>query len=164
MKTLILNADSRPLSIVSDRRAVVLDLNNSNVTALSYYDQFISTTNGSIPIPAVMIYSKYILIDRKAIPTKKSIKLRDNNKCGYCGIYLSSETFTIDHIIPISKFSNKMEANTWENLVSCCRKCNSLKGDKTLAEARMTLLIKPKPFNQMLPCESIPEEWTKYIQ
>jgi len=164
MKTLILNANARPLSVVSGRRAVMLDLNNSNVTALSYYINSITTINGSMPIPAVMIYSKYIVINKKTVPTKRSIRLRDNNKCGYCGVNLSPETFTIDHIIPVSKFPNKAAANTRENQVSCCRKCNTSKGDKTLEQARMTLLVKPKPFSKMILCESVPHEWSKYIQ
>jgi 5-methylcytosine-specific restriction endonuclease McrA len=34
--------------------------------------------------------------------------------------------------------------NTWENLVTCCAKCNSHKGSKTLQELKWKLRTKPR--------------------
>ena len=34
--------------------------------------------------------------------------------------------------------------NSWENLVTCCSKCNSLKGSKTLQELKWKLKSKPR--------------------
>ena len=77
MKTLMLNANYRPLSIISIRRAVVLD-QKPNVTALCYYDNYsIKTMQGEIQVPAVMVYSKYIHVVRKKSPSKRAIRMRD---------------------------------------------------------------------------------------
>ena len=163
MKTLILNADSRPLSVVSIKRAVMLDMNNSNITALCYYDRLLLSTSGEIKIPAVMMYSRYIHIPFKRCPSKRAIRFRDGNKCAYCNISLSPEIFTIDHIIPVSRFDNRNKANTWDNLVSCCQKCNLKKGNKTPEEAKMELLNKPKKVDRLFLIDNVPEEWEKYM-
>jgi len=48
-----------------------------------------------------------------------------NAKCLYCGTKLTPTNATTDHIVPISKGGN----NTQVNLVVCCVKCNSERGD-----------------------------------
>lgn len=163
MRTLMLNLDGVPLSIVSIRRAIVLGMNNSNVTVLSYYDKEITSTNGKIKIPAVMIYSKYIGINRKKYPSKKAIRLRDKNKCAYCNVELHSEIFTIDHVVPISRFKHKSSANTWENQVSCCKKCNHKKGNRTPEEANMKMFVIPQKMDILFLVDNVPKEWESYI-
>lgn len=163
MKTLILNADNKPLSIVDFKRAVVLAGKNSNITALSYYDKKLISSNGEIKIPAVMVYSKYIRISYRKFPSKRAIRIRDKNKCAYCGINLQPHELTIDHIIPVSRFKDKALANTWENQVSCCLKCNSKKGNKTPSEANMKLLTIPRRVDILFLVDNIPKEWDGYI-
>jgi len=159
----MLNLDGQPLSIVNIKRAIVLGMNNSNTTVLRYYDRTISSVNGKIQIPAVMIYSKYVKINRKKTPSKRAIRARDKNKCLYCGIDLYSEIFTIDHVVPVSRFKKKSSANTWENQVSCCRKCNCKKGNRTPEEANMKMISKPKKMEILFLVDSIPEEWKDYL-
>jgi len=48
-----------------------------------------------------------------------------NAKCLYCNSKLTPTNATTDHIIPISKGGN----NTQVNLVVCCVRCNSERGD-----------------------------------
>lgn len=45
--------------------------------------------------------------------------------CLYCDRQLSRRTATIDHIVPI----NQGGGNSANNLIACCRSCNSAKGD-----------------------------------
>lgn len=163
MKTLILNADSRPLSIISMKRAVVLDLRQSNIASLCYYDQFIKSASGIFKIPAVMMYSKYIKIPPKKSLSKKAVRFRDNNTCAYCNIKLDADIFTIDHIIPVSRFDNRLKANTWENVVSCCKKCNLTKGNKTPEEAGMELMNPPRKIDRLFIMDNIPKEWEVYM-
>lgn len=162
MKTLILNANYRPLSIIDMRRAVVLDT-KPNITALCYYEQGIMSMNGEIKIPAVMVYSKYIHVVRKKSPSKRAIRMRDKSRCAYCDLFLEGTDFTIDHVIPVSRFKTRYQSNTWENLVSCCKGCNLKKGNRTPEEASMTLLIKPKQVEVMFIMEEIPQEWSNYM-
>lgn len=159
----MLNADYRPLSVIDIRRAVVLDMNSPNVTALSYYCECIRSISGHVKIPAVMVYSKYVHVVRKKSPSKRAIKMRDGNKCAYCGILLDNDNFTIDHVVPVSRFKNKTKANTWENKVSCCQKCNLKKGNKTPEEANMRMLFKPKKLDMVFIVDQIPQEWKEYM-
>ena len=55
---------------------------------------------------------------------RKSVLIRDGYKCGYCGIELTKENTTLDHKIPVSAGGK----TTYNNLISCCRKCNYTKG------------------------------------
>ena len=61
---------------------------------------------------------------------------RDGYKCGYCS---STRNLTIDHIIPRSKGGE----NTWQNLVTCCSRCNSLKDNKKAEEVGLNLKVVP---------------------
>lgn len=56
---------------------------------------------------------------------KEFISETKNPKCLYCNSKLTPTNATTDHIIPISKGGN----NTQVNLVVCCLKCNSERGD-----------------------------------
>lgn len=55
-----------------------------------------------------------------------AIYLRDNLTCLYCGE--KSADLTLDHVTPISQGG----ANSYNNLVTCCRSCNSKKQDREL--------------------------------
>jgi hypothetical protein len=81
--------------------------------------------------------SKY----RRAVPglSKTTIWQRDRNMCAYCGHVFKDKDLTLDHVIPKSKGG----PDTWENLVACCKPCNSWKDDKSLKEAKMELLYLP---------------------
>ncbi len=55
---------------------------------------------------------------------------RDEYMCAYCG----RRGDTVDHITPKSQGGTEDESN----LVACCKRCNSRKGDRTLEESGMT--------------------------
>jgi 5-methylcytosine-specific restriction endonuclease McrA len=72
--------------------------------------------------------------------TNKTLFGRDRHVCAYCGThYPNYKELSRDHIVP--KFLGG--ENTWMNVVTACRDCNSKKGHKTLKEARMELLYAP---------------------
>jgi len=68
------------------------------------------------------------------------------NNCWYCGIELKpwtingkqKDSFTIDHLIPISRGGT----NEATNLVPTCSFCNTSKGNRTLEEYRQSLVDK----------------------
>jgi len=65
---------------------------------------------------------------------------RDRNVCAYCGKHFSNyHNLSRDHIIPKSRGGT----NTWMNVVTACKECNSKKSNMTLKEARMELLYIP---------------------
>lgn len=71
--------------------------------------------------------AKIIKTPRRCFTAKerRDIYVRDKGICGICGKFVPPDSFTIDHIVPISK------GGTYEysNLQCCCRKCNQLKAD-----------------------------------
>ena len=62
--------------------------------------------------------------------------------CLYCGDYLYDCELTRDHVVPVSRGGT----DTWENVVTACRLCNSRKVDMSLKEIEaigMRLLAVP---------------------
>ena len=50
------------------------------------------------------------------------------------------EDLTFDHVLPKSRGGQ----TTWDNVVTCCRKCNKLKGKKLLIKkTSFSLYLKP---------------------
>lgn len=163
MKTLILNIDLSPLSIVNAHRGLVLSLNNRKIKVLEYYDLVFNSENDIFEIPSVLLYEKYIRPPVKKTVSKKYILTRDKMVCQYCMKKLNKQTSSVDHIIPASRFNSKNEANTWGNLVASCRKCNTKKRNRTPEEAGMILVRKPRIPSGFLTVESGPEIWRKYV-
>lgn len=65
---------------------------------------------------------------------------RDRYVCAYCGGHFPNyHELSRDHIVPRSRGGE----NSWMNVVTSCRTCNSLKGSKTLKEAKLELLYLP---------------------
>jgi len=85
----------------------------------------------------VILLSRYVRVPGgRTIPvTRRGVLRRDAHRCGYCGRSAS----TIDHILPRSRGG----ADSWENLVACCLKCNNLKSDRTPQEMGWELRLTP---------------------
>lgn len=58
---------------------------------------------------------------------REHIKLRDQNRCVYCG---STSELTIDHIRPRSKGGQTTDSNC----VTACRACNQAKGSMSITD------------------------------
>lgn len=68
---------------------------------------------------------------------RREVLRRDQHRCQYCA---TTKRLTLDHVIPRSKGG----LHTWDNVVAACQRCNSLKGDRTPAEAGMPLRTNPR--------------------
>ena len=64
---------------------------------------------------------------------------RDAYLCLYCGERFPASQLSRDHVRPISKGGT----DTWNNVVTACRRCNNLKAWRTPEQARMQLLAVP---------------------
>lgn len=60
---------------------------------------------------------------------------RDGGRCRFCGMPLSRDAFTLDHLLPKSRGGPDWDVN----LVVACSPCNNQKGDRTLEAAGMEL-------------------------
>ena len=68
--------------------------------------------------------SKWIRKDKRL-----AIYLRDGMACAYCGVGLEcGKPLSLDHLLPNSKGGS----NDQGNLITCCLKCNSERGDMDL--------------------------------
>lgn len=102
----------------------------------------IHTVSLSIRVPTIVITPNYNKIPLKTFrPTKFAIAQRDNFTCQYTGRKLNRSEISIDHVFPKSRARDK--ANDWTNLVTCDKKVNFDKADRTPEEAGLKLLRKP---------------------
>lgn len=67
---------------------------------------------------------------RKYKAVRLLVLSRDQWTCYYCH---SPEATTVDHIIPVSKSENKDDAYDPNNMVACCKRCNSSRGNRSQA-------------------------------
>lgn len=162
MKTLVLNVDFTPLGIISSERAVVLDI-RSKVQVIEYYDCYYRSENLRLKVPSVVLYKRHVKFPVRNKPTKRQILVRDNMKCQYCESSLQKDTATVDHIVPISFFKTKEDSNTWENMVACCKKCNSYKKMRTPEQANMKLKTEPKKPHGFLINKDSSSQWKTFV-
>ena len=136
-QTLVLNATYEPLGVVSERRALILVL-NQRATTIEESDTVLHYSGGEITLPAVIKLVKFVRIPyRHAVPlSRRALFARDGGRCVYCAAPATS----IDHVIPRSRGG----AHNWENVVSACHKCNHQKADRTLKEIGWKLKTLPR--------------------
>jgi 5-methylcytosine-specific restriction endonuclease McrA len=139
-RVLVLNLDYEPLNICNAQRALKMIL-NGKADVLHSYDSVLMSGGGDIfEIPSVVrlrhnVKKRYVRTFRVS---RHGIFSRDNFTCQYCG--KKNVDLTLDHIYP----RHLGGSHTWDNLVACCKKCNALKGWKTLEQSGMALLSTPK--------------------
>lgn len=104
-------------------------------------DEKIASANLHFKIPEIILLSRYEKLPKpKAHFSRRTLYKRDKMTCQYCGCQPGSEELTIDHVVPRAHGG----LTTWENCVLACVDCNRKKADKTVKQAKMTLLKEPK--------------------
>ncbi len=71
--------------------------------------------------------------------SNRALFRRDENICMYCGDRFQIRDLSRDHIKPLSQGG----IDTWENVVTSCKRCNNHKGSRTPEQAGMQLLAIP---------------------
>lgn len=161
MKTLKLDSTYRPVGVIDCIEALVMCI-VGKATAVEEYEDEISSPSVTFKLPSVIVLKTVVKFINTGIrPARNNILWRDKNQCQYCGVIESSRDMTIDHVTPRSRGGE----NTWSNLVTCCKKCNQKKGNRTPEEANMSLLNKPvKPRNSVLrQISDVQPIWNIYL-
>jgi hypothetical protein len=146
MPVLVLNASLQPLSVIPERRLVVL-LSKQKVAFVDdsvrqVIEDGIRARQLNAEEPVIVQLLANVRVPRMVLrPTRANIMLRDEDTCQYCG--KRSRELTLDHVIPRSRGGE----STWENLVACCRTCNGRKGNRYLKDVGMHLLTQPRPLD-----------------
>ena len=143
-EVLVLNSDYEPLNVCNMHRAIVLIyLGKAEVlhtrTASDGKNVLASAEGETIVAPSVVKLRHHV---KRPLPelklSRRSVFARDNFTCQYCGT--TGKDLTIDHVIP-KRHGGGMQ---WENLVTCCRRCNTRKGDKSPEKVGMKLMRQPR--------------------
>lgn len=137
-RSLVLNASYEPLSVVAERRALVLVM-AQKASVVVTKDEVWRSESLAIEVPSVVRLNRYVKVPyRRAVPvTRRAVFGRDGHECQYCGAPAES----LDHVTPRSRGGD----HSWENVVACCRACNVRKGDRTPDESGFHLRRAPVP-------------------
>lgn len=161
-KVLVLNQSYEPVSVCNAKKAFLLLFMMKAEVVAERENGVLRSVNASYPFPSVIRLSAYIRVPFKKIElSRKNILRRDNFKCQYCSS--TSQPLTLDHIIPRSRGG----ADTWENLVAACVRCNNRKGNRTPEEAQMRLLSIPRRPHHVMFLKQfmgiLDEKWKPYL-
>lgn len=165
-QTLLLNATFEPLDVVHWQRAMILWA-QGKVEIVETHDKEVRSVSFTFKLPSVVRLLKFVRTRRRPQVqfTRANIYTRDNYTCQYCAKVFHSEDLTFDHVVPSSQGGIK----SWENIVTCCFKCNRKKADKTPEQAGMHLLREPKKpvynpiFRVTMGIKRTPESWRDYL-
>jgi 5-methylcytosine-specific restriction endonuclease McrA len=174
-RTLSLNADYMPLSMISWQKALTLQYKDKVDIVDFYKNDFIRGVHGAkYPVPAVVRCRKFTKPKRTVKYSRRNVFTRDSMTCQYCGERANSFTdLTLDHVFPRSSWKKKQVKGTptrWRNMVACCQPCNTKKAARTPSEAGMKLLnkpIEPLPYTFIMglnPWEKFEPEWIPYLK
>lgn len=161
MRTLVLNAGYEPLAVVSFKRALVLVLGGKATIIESDGEHPVVGTSGEWDRPSVILLRRYVKVPTgRAVPvSRRGVLRRDGQRCAYCGVGAT----TIDHVQPRSRGG----ADSWENLVACCLRCNNLKGDRTPQEMGWSLRVVPRAPRGTVwlvrGAEQAQPQWAEYL-
>lgn len=161
-KCLVLDSSFIPRSIISSERAFVISY-KGNADVIYEHPESFKLINPELDFkkPSIIRVFKYVNQQIQKVPlNRENVFKRDNYCCVYCGDS-NRKTLTLDHVIPQSKGGK----DSWDNLVTACRRCNSEKSDLTLEEYGKEIPQPRRPHYLMLMRQTsyIPSEWEDYL-
>ena len=154
-----------PVHVVSARRAIVLlyrelaeviyvedghynnfdfqtwlDVSSLLADEKKQHDDWIRGIGFELLVPRVLRLFSYDKVPKQTLRfNRRNLFARDENTCQYCARKLPHNQLSFDHVIPRSRDGE----TSWTNVVCCCIRCNTTKGNRTPKEANMKLIQKP---------------------
>ncbi len=160
-RALVLNATYEPIGVVSGRRAVILAL-AEKVDVLAETGSKLVSSRLEVAVPSVVRLRYFVKVPykRTAPLSRRAVFARDQGKCQYCGKTAES----IDHVLPRSRGGEHI----WDNVVACCRRCNTYKSDRLLKDCALRLRSRPAAPTQYVwvkvAAGTVPDAWTPYLE
>jgi 5-methylcytosine-specific restriction endonuclease McrA len=123
--------------------------------------------NFEVGMPRVIrVRNAWVKRRKTSVPfSRRNIYVRDGGECQYCQRHLSTNEYTLDHVIPRSQGG----VSSWGNMVLCCVRCNKHKAGRTPEQAGMPLLRKPvvpkvddPAYNFKLHIRKLRPEWKEW--
>jgi len=163
-KCLVLNSAYMPMQIIRTERAFAIWY-KGNARIVYEHDVFFKTINPNLQYkkPSIILIDKWVNVHNKAVPLNRdNILKRDNHACVYCGFDKNRKELTLDHVIPKARGGK----DSWDNLVTACKKCNNEKDCLTDEEWGRPIPQPYRPHWLMLMKSysgEIPDEWKTYL-
>jgi 5-methylcytosine-specific restriction endonuclease McrA len=130
LRTLVLNADYRPLCVwplsFMTAQEAIKTVYRDRAAVVEEWDAVFRSATKQIRVPKVIALRHYAPIDSAPKFCRRSILLRDRFRCQYCGEKFDAADLTFDHVIPRSA-GGKTE---WTNILTACVDCNGAKRDQ----------------------------------
>jgi len=184
MDVLVLSPQYEPIGLITWQRAMTLlspcveagevvfgnQRDGARVEVIrEYEDKVIQGATWKVTLPAVVRYYTGAFEKRwrrRCRFSRNAILQRDNFSCQYCGVKVSRDLMTYDHVTPVSRGG----ATIWQNVVTACMPCNHKKGSRTPEEAKMKLRkqpVEPKwlPGTVFAPAlkNGVPVQWKDFL-
>lgn len=161
-RVLVLNQSYEPISVCSAKKAFLLLYLMKAELVAERKGRSMRSVGSTFPWPSVIRLSSYIRVRFKHVElSRRNLLRRDNHQCQYCGS--TQPPLTLDHVMPRSRGG----ADTWENLVTACIRCNNKKGNRTPEEANMHLIKPPRKPHHVIFLKNfmgkVDEAWKPYL-
>jgi len=103
------------------------------IRVLKWHDDWkVHSPSTEMRVPSIVMTTDFIKWNRIVKYSRNNIYLRDDFTCKLCNTKMPINDLTLDHILPRSKGGKTV----WKNVVTCCKRCNSSKGnDETIVPA-----------------------------
>ncbi len=166
-KVLVLDQSYMPVIVVNWKRAITLLFLNKVEVVEEYDNEFVNSSNKQWKLPSVVRFVVKFNRNKRIVKyTKSNVFARDRYCCQYCGNKFPLSYLTCDHVYPRSKGGR----SDWNNVITACKKCNEIKGDKTIEEFGVMpkrLPVEPGWMSVLIYKifdlnEDIPKEWRNY--
>ena len=166
-QTLLLNASYEPLKVVDWQKAITLWC-QGKVEVIAVHDREIRAVSITFKLPSVIRLLRFVRIKRRFdyVPfSRANIYARDVHTGQYCNAVCPTPELTFDHVVPVAQGGRK----DWENIVTCCVRCNRRKGGRTPHEAGMRLVRPPRrpdsppAIRITIGLQNAPEGWRDYL-
>ncbi len=130
LRTLVLNADYRPLSVwplsFMTAQEAIKTVYRDRAMVVEEWDEVFHSATTQIRVPKVIALRHYAPISSAPKFCRRSIMLRDRFRCQYCGERFAPEELTFDHVIPRAAGGR----TEWTNILTACVACNAAKSDQ----------------------------------
>lgn len=165
MDTLVLNYMGMPHERISWQNAVALLVREVAEVVEEYTDRLIRSQRWTLKMPSIIRLLTKVKRKRGLKFSRQNVFLRDKGKCQYCGVRVTLQDATFDHVVPRCQGGQ----TRWENIVISCVSCNQKKSGRTPHEAGMNLHIEPirprsLPTPPGLRLSGAPNSWMPYIR
>jgi 5-methylcytosine-specific restriction endonuclease McrA len=147
-RCMVLNASYEFLTIIDQWIDALTLVLTDKAVALEHYQDVVRSQYCTFQLPAVVVMRYQVNTHRHRrlfdAPTRKSVFIRDNFRCQYCGVKVTMHTGTRDHVMPRSCGGRDVLAN----IVAACVPCNTRKDARTPEEAGMPLMNRPRALSE----------------